>query len=76
MFMLHDGKQDTMDEDKNRHSLGPAIVWGMIYGVVTKAVDLTQEHGLKISGAKENVCYLMALLDTYMLCFDFGLHLS
>ena len=51
-------------------------MWGMIYGVVTKAVDLTQEHGLKISAAKENVCYLMVLLDIYMLCFDFGLHLS
>ena len=68
MLMLHDGNEDTVGEDKNHHSLGPAIVWGTIYGVAMKVVDLTQDHGLKISAAKENVCYLMVLLDIYMLC--------
>ena len=72
MLMLHDGNKervdkDTVDEDKN-HSLGLAIVWGMIYGVAMKVVDLTQDHGLQISAAKENLCYLMAVLDIYMLC--------
>ena len=67
IFILHDGNKDTVNED-NHHSLGPAIVWGMIYGVATKIVDLTQDHGLRISGAKENMCYLIALLDVYMLC--------
>lgn len=72
MLMLHDGNEervdkDTVDEDKN-HSLGLAIVWGMIYGVAMKVVDLTQDHGLQISATKENLCYLMAVLDIYMLC--------
>ena len=72
MLMLHDGNKervdkDTVDEDKN-HSLGLAIVWGMIYGVAMKVVDLTQDHGLQISATKENLCYLMAVLDIYMLC--------
>ena len=49
-------------------SLGLAIVWGMIYGVAMKVVDLTQDHGLQISATKENLCYLMAVLDIYMLC--------
>lgn len=68
IFILHDGNEDTMNKDKNHHSMGPAIVWGTIYGVATKVVDLTQDHSLRTSGAKENMCYLIAQLDVYMLC--------
>ena len=68
MFLLHDGNGDMKQKDIDYHSLKPAIVWGTIYGVVIKVVDLTQDHGLKMSAAKENLCYLVALLDIYMLC--------
>ena len=68
MLLLHDENGDVMQKDTDHHSLKPAIVWGTIYGVVIKVVDLTQDHGLKISSAKEKLCYLVALLDIYMLC--------
>ena len=68
MFLLHDGKADMMHKENDHHSLKPAIVWGTLYGVLIKVLDLTQDHGLKITAAKENMCYLVALVDVYILC--------
>lgn len=56
-------------KDKN-HDLGhsAAIVCGMICGVALKVVVLTEERGLRISRAKEIMCYLVVLLNIFVLC--------
>ena len=59
----------TTQKDNNHYlGLSAAIVCGLISGIAVKAVDLTQEHGLRISTTKENMCYLVVLLNFFVLC--------
>ena len=71
MFMLlKDGPWGGTTQRVNSHHLGltAAIVCGIISGVAIKVVELVRKHGLKISTAKENICYLMVLLNIFALC--------
>ena len=70
MFMLVQDRiwGDTTQKDIN-HPLGlcAGIVCGMICGVAMKVTDLTQEHGLRISTAMENMCFFVVVLDIFVL---------
>ena len=69
-ILLQDGFGGRMMQKDNNHLFGliAATVCGMICGVAVKVVDLTQEHGLRISPTKEFVCYLVVLLNIFALC--------
>jgi len=59
-MLLQDGFRVGTTQKDNNHPLGlsAAIVSGIVCGVAVKMVDLTQEHGLRISTTKESMCYL------------------
>ena len=69
-ILLQDGFGGRMMQKDNNHLFGliAATVYGMICGVAVKVVDLTQEHGLRISPTKEIVCYVVVLLNIFALC--------
>jgi len=69
-MLLQDRFWVNMARKDNNHDLGhsAAIVCGMICGVALKVVVLTEERGLRISRAKEIMCYLVVLLNILVLC--------
>jgi len=69
-MLLQDGFRVGTTQKDNNHPLGlsVAIVSGIVCGVAVKMVDLTQEHGLRISTTKESMCYLSVLLSIFVLC--------
>ena len=54
--MVQKGKPQN---DENSHHLGMAVICVMVHGVVIKVEDMTQEQGLRISAAVENVLYIL-----------------
>lgn len=67
VFVVH--KSKIQNDTGSTHYFGLLATMGlaMVYGVVVKAVDLTQEHGLRLSATKENTLYIVVVVTIYII---------
>lgn len=66
-FVVHESKIQNDTGSTHHFGLLATMALAMVYGVVVKAVDLTQEHGLRLSATKENTLYIVALITIYII---------
>ena len=64
LVYVHGAEKKTLkpQNDYTSHHLGMATACAIVHGVVIKVVDMTQDHGLRMPAAIENMFYLIALL--------------
>ena len=66
-FVVHESKIQNDTRSTHHFGLLATMALAVVYGVVVKAVDLTQEHGLRLSVTKENTLYIVVLVTIYII---------